>query len=51
MDEWEYNRVVQTLLLNFKKAYERVRGEILYNILNVFGIPMKLLLLMKIRCN
>ena len=47
MDEWEYNRLVQTLLLNFKKAYERVRGEILYNILTVFG-TMKLLLLMKI---
>jgi hypothetical protein len=48
MDEWEYNRVVQTLLLNSKKAYGRVRGEIFYNILTVFGISMKLLLLMKI---
>jgi hypothetical protein len=48
MNEWEYNRIVQTLLINFKKAYETVRDEILYNILTVFGIPMKVLLLMKI---
>jgi hypothetical protein len=43
MDEWEYNRVVQTILLNFKKAYEKVRDEIVHNILTVFGIPMKLI--------
>lgn len=48
MDEWEYNGAVQTLLLNFKIVYERVRGKILYNILTVFGVPMKLILLMKI---
>jgi len=47
----EYNRVVQTLVLNFKKVYDSVRGEILYNILTVFGIPMKLLSLMKICWN
>jgi hypothetical protein len=48
MDEWESNRIVQTLLLNFKKAYERVRDEILYNNFTVFGIHMKVRLLMKI---
>jgi sorting nexin-29 len=33
---------VYWLFLDFKKAYESVRSEVLYTILTEFGIPMKL---------
>jgi len=33
---------VHQLLIDFKKAYDSVRREVLYNILNKSGIPMKL---------
>jgi hypothetical protein len=33
---------VHQLFTDFKKAYDSVRGEVLYNILIEFGIPMKL---------
>jgi len=35
------------LFIDFKKAYDSVRREILYNILIEFGIPMKLVRLIK----
>ena len=35
------------LFIDFKKAYDSVRREVLYNILSKFGIPMKLVRLMK----
>ena len=34
------------LFIDFKKAYDVVRQEVLYNILIEFGIPMKLVRLM-----
>jgi hypothetical protein len=37
--------------VDFKKAYDSVRGEVLYNILIEFGIPMKLVRLIKICLN
>jgi len=40
--KWEYNEVVHRLFIDFKKAYDSVRREVLYNILIEFGIPMKL---------
>jgi len=33
---------VDHLFIDFKKAYDSVRREVLYNILSEFGIPMKL---------
>jgi hypothetical protein len=41
----------QQLFIDFKKAYDSVRKEVLYNILTEFGIPMKLVRLMKMRLN
>jgi hypothetical protein len=40
--KWEYNEAVHQLFIDFKKAYDSVRREFLYNILIEFGIPMKL---------
>jgi hypothetical protein len=33
---------VRQLFINFKKSYDSVRREVLYNILIEFGEPMKL---------
>jgi len=41
--EREYNRTVHKLFIDFKKTYKSVRRDVLYSILNEFGIPMKLL--------
>jgi len=38
---WEYNEGVHQLFIEFKKAYDSVRREVLYNLIE-FGIPMKL---------
>jgi hypothetical protein len=40
--KWEYNETVHQLFIDFKKAYDSVRRELLYNILIEFGVPMKL---------
>jgi hypothetical protein len=56
--KWEYNETVHKLFIGFKKAYDSVRREVLYNILiewrevsyNIliqFGVPMKLIRLIK----
>jgi hypothetical protein len=45
--KWEYNGTVHQLFIDFKKAYDSVRREALYNILIEFGIPMKLVGLIK----
>ena len=36
------NEAVHQLFIDFKKAYDSVRREVLYNILMEFGIPKKL---------
>jgi len=43
----EYNEAVHHLFTDFKKAYDSVRREVLCNILIEFGIPMKLVGLIK----
>jgi hypothetical protein len=40
--KWEYSGTVHQLFIDFKKAYDSVRREVLYNILIEFGIPRKL---------
>jgi len=42
---------VHHLFIDLKKAYDLVRREVLYNILIEFGIPMKLVRLIKIFLN
>jgi len=45
--KWEYNEAVHQLFIDFKKGYDSVRREVLNNILIEFGIPMKLVRLIK----
>jgi hypothetical protein len=48
---WESNGTVHHLFIDFKKAYDSVRREVLYNILIEFGIPRKLVGLIKMCLN
>jgi hypothetical protein len=45
--KWEYYEAVRQLFIDFKKTYDSVRMEVLYNILFQFGIHMKLVRLIK----
>ncbi|KAJ4433409.1 hypothetical protein ANN_15668 [Periplaneta americana] len=45
--KWEYKGTVHQLLIDFKKAYDSVKREVLYDILIEFGIPKKLVRLIK----
>ena len=45
--KWEYNEEVHHFFIDFKKAYDSVRRAVLYNILIEFGIPKKLVRLVK----
>jgi hypothetical protein len=49
--QWEYKETVHQLFIDFKKAYDSARRELLYNILIKFGIPMKLVWLIKVCLN
>jgi sorting nexin-29 len=49
--KWEYNGTVHQLFIDFKKAYDSVRREVLYNVVIEFGIPRKLVGLIKICLN
>jgi hypothetical protein len=40
--QWEYNETIYQLTTDFKKAYDSVRREVLYNILVECGVSMKL---------
>jgi hypothetical protein len=48
--KWE-SEAVHQLLGDFKKAYDSVRREILYNIFIEFGVHMKLVRLIKMCLN
>jgi hypothetical protein len=49
--KWEYNGTVHQLFIDFKIAYDSVRTEVLYNIVIEFGIPRKLVRLIKMCLN
>jgi hypothetical protein len=46
-----HNETVLQLLIVFNKACNSVRREVLYNILIEFGVPMKLVRLIKMSLN
>jgi hypothetical protein len=48
---WEYNGTVHQLFIDFKKAYDSFKKDALYNILIEFGIPRKLVGLIKMCLN
>jgi hypothetical protein len=50
-EKWEYNGMVHYLFVDFKKAYDSVTREVLYNILLKCGIPKKLVRLIKMCLN
>jgi len=45
--KWEPNEAVHQIFIDFKKAYDSVRRKVLYNILIEFGVPEKLVRLIK----
>jgi hypothetical protein len=49
--KWEYNETVHPLFIDFKKAYDSVKREVMYNILIEFGVPMKLVRMIKMYLN
>jgi purine nucleoside phosphorylase len=49
--KWEYNGTVHQLFIDFKKAYDSVKRRVLYNILLEFGVPKKLVRLIKMCLN
>jgi hypothetical protein len=49
--KWEYNGTVHQLFIEFKKTYDSLRREALCNILIKFGIPRKLVGLIKMWLN
>jgi hypothetical protein len=49
--KWEYNSTVHKLFIDFKKAYDSVRREALYNIIIESGIPRRLVGLIEMCLN
>jgi hypothetical protein len=47
--KWEYNETIHHPFVAFRKAYDAVRSEELYNILVEFRVPIKLIRLIKQR--
>lgn len=44
---WEYNIAIHQLFLDFKQAYDSIDRNVLFNIMEEFGIPAKLIRLTK----
>jgi hypothetical protein len=49
--KWEYNETVRQLFIAFKKTYDSLRRKVLYSILIEFGVPMKLVRLIRMCLN
>jgi hypothetical protein len=49
--KWEYNETVHQLFVDFKKAYDSVMWEVLYNILIEFWVAKKPVRLIKMCLN
>jgi hypothetical protein len=49
--KWEYNGTVNQLFIDFKKTYDSVKREVLYDILFEFGIPKTVVRLLKMCLN
>jgi hypothetical protein len=49
--KWKYNETVHELFIDFKKAHYLSKREVLYSILIEFGVPMKLVRLIKMCLN
>jgi retron-type reverse transcriptase len=49
--KWEYTGTEHQLFIDFKKAYDSIRREALYNILIEFGMPRKLVVIIKMCLN
>jgi hypothetical protein len=49
--KWENNEAVLQLYIDFKKVYDSVIREVLYDILDEYGIPMQLVRLTKMYLN
>jgi hypothetical protein len=49
--KWEYNGTVHQLFIDFKKAFDAVKREVLCNILLEFGLSKKLVRLVKMCLN
>jgi hypothetical protein len=49
--KWEYNGTVHHLFIDFEKAYDSIKREVLYNILIEFGMPKKTVRLIKMCLN
>jgi hypothetical protein len=50
-EKWECNETEHQLFIDFRRAYDLVRKEVLYSILIEFGVPMKIVRLIKVSLN
>jgi hypothetical protein len=49
--KWEYNGTMHQLFIDFKKAYDSIKREVLYNTVLEFDIPKKIVRLIKMYLN